>query len=84
MSNSKNNNIAIIVLGELIEELESKHEEDAGSHHEEHRDSLYTARSLICGSMGHAWIDMSYGGPESGAIDSTCSRCQKEVHHQLY
>ena len=38
----------------------------------------------ICTHKGHDWVDESYGGPESGAMDMYCDRCGYHFHHQLY
>ena len=35
-------------------------------------------------SKSHKWVDHSYGGPETGCISLTCSRCGEEVYERLY
>ena len=41
-------------------------------------------RFWLCGKFGHKWVDESYGGPESGYMAATCSRCGESYHHRLY
>ena len=38
----------------------------------------------ICSRFGHRWVDESYGGPDSGCMAGTCSRCGASFHTQLY
>lgn len=38
----------------------------------------------ICHFKGHALMDDSYGGPDSGCIDLTCTRCGYNFHQTLY
>ena len=39
---------------------------------------------VVCAVRGHALIDDSYGGPESGCMAGHCSRCGWSFHHTLY
>lgn len=38
----------------------------------------------VCKVRGHAWVDNSYGGPESGCVDVYCARCGYSHHVTLY
>ena len=42
------------------------------------------AAMLVCRMRGHAWVDNSYGGPESGCVDMHCARCGHGHFVQLY
>lgn len=42
------------------------------------------AGMVICKVRGHAWVDNSYGGPESGCVDMHCTRCGHGHHVTLY
>jgi hypothetical protein len=42
------------------------------------------ARALHCEFSGHAWVDDSYGGPDSGCMAAHCKRCGWSFHHTLY
>ena len=37
-----------------------------------------------CRVHGHDWKDESYGGPDSGCMAGSCSRCGHSFHHTLY
>jgi hypothetical protein len=43
-------------------------------------------RSAYCARFGHgsAWVDESYGGPESGCMGGHCDRCGHSFHTTLY
>lgn len=40
--------------------------------------------AAVCKVRGHAWVDNSYGGPESGCVDVYCARCGRSHHVTLY
>lgn len=44
----------------------------------------FKVQSHICNFTGHAWVDDSYGGSESGCMTGHCSRCGESFHTQLY
>jgi len=48
----------------------------------------YFSRELlsraICATVGHQWLDRSYGGPDHGYFDIECARCGCGVHKNLY
>lgn len=39
---------------------------------------------LVCAAVDHAWVDDSYGGPDSGCMAGHCSRCGFGFSHTLY
>jgi uncharacterized protein (DUF2267 family) len=43
-------------------------------------------RTAYCDRFGHgsAWVDDSYGNPESGCMAGHCDRCGHSFHVQLY
>lgn len=49
---------------------------------------IEVARQILafakCILDGHEWVDLSYGGPESGNIDMRCLRCGATVFTRLY
>jgi hypothetical protein len=45
---------------------------------------LHYTRTTICRYRGHAWVDCSYAGPDSGNMDMYCERCGYHFHHTLY
>ena len=40
--------------------------------------------ACLCVVHGHAWVDDSSAGPDSGDMDMYCKRCGLSFHHQLY
>ena len=42
---------------------------------------LLAAEMAVC---DHYWKDESYGGPDSGCIDMTCTKCGASFHETLY
>lgn len=44
----------------------------------------YRLRDWYCKKRGHAWVDESYGGPDSGCMAGYCTRCGNSFHTRLY
>lgn len=40
--------------------------------------------SILCKLLGHSFQDTSFGGPEGGYVEVTCSRCGHSTHTTLY
>lgn len=49
-----------------------------------YQDLLNRVMQRICKADGHKIVDDSYGNPDHGAIDMSCTRCGWSYHHTLY
>jgi hypothetical protein len=45
---------------------------------------FHVLRVAWCAAFGHTIVDESYGGPDSGCMAGSCSRCGWGFHTQLY